>query len=228
MDQDEARQARKRLQEIQAEWPCIGPVPRAAFKTIEQRFVAACEKIQRHFQELRQSGLRQELESLRARARLCSELEALLALESAADSATRAAAARQLWEQLPPLKATLVEPMQRRFDTVCEALASGGAACESLLQTLAANLLQKQTLCLRLEIAAGVESPPEFTQARMEYQVARLSESLSGRDPQKAGNPAEEARKLQEEWCLLGVLPAVQNELLEQRFERALAALAQA
>ena len=62
-------------------------------------------------------------------------------------------------------------------------------------RTLLANLPIKQLLCLRLEIAAGVESPPEYAQARMEYQVARLSESLSGRDSQKFGNAAEEARK---------------------------------
>ena len=228
VNMDAARQARKRLQEIQAEWPAIGPVPRAAIKAIEQRFVAAGEKIQRHFQELRQSGIRQELHSLHAKARLCNQLEALLALEPAADSAAQVSEARQLWEQLPPLPAALVEPLQRRFDTVCEALAGGGESCQSLLQTLTANLPRKQILCLRLEIAAGVESPPECAQARMEYQVARLSESLSGRETHKAGSAAEEGRKLQEEWCLLGAAPAARNEWLERRFEQALAALGQA
>ncbi len=227
VNREEARQARKRLQEIQAEWPTIGPVPKTVFKAIEQRFITAGEKAQRHFQELRQSGIREAMQSLRARALLCNQLEALLELESTADSAARIVAARQEWEQLPPVQAALADSLQRRFDTVCEALADGGETCQSLRQTLMANLPGKQLLCLRLEIAAGVESPPECAQARMEYQVARLSESLGGRDSQKFGNTAEEARKLQEEWRLLGALPAAQNEWLEQRFERALAALGQ-
>ncbi|MFO1429660.1 MAG: DUF349 domain-containing protein [Candidatus Competibacteraceae bacterium] len=224
---EEARQARKRLQEIQAEWPSIGPVPRTDFKAIEQRFIAAGEKAQRHFQDLRQSGIREAMQSLRTRALLCNQLETLLELEPSADNAARIDAARQDWEQLPPVQVALAVPLQRRFDTVCEALAGGGEACQSLLQTLTANLPKKQLLCLRMEIAAGVESPPEYAQARMEYQVARLSESFGGRDLQKFGNAAEEAHNIQEEWHLLGALPAVQNESLEQRFERALAALGQ-
>ena len=225
-DSDTFRQLRKRVQEIQAEWLAIGPVPKAAFKAVEQRFAAACEKVQQHAQALRQADIRQELQSLRARAQLCSQLEALLAMEAPADSEVRLAEARRLWDALPALQDSLAEPMQQRFEAVCQALTAGGEACQSLLRTLEANLQKKQVLCLRMEIAAGLESPPEFAQARMEYQVARLSESLSGRETAKIDDIQEEVRKLQGEWRSLGALPSAQDELLEQRFERAAAALA--
>jgi exonuclease SbcC len=226
VDGEAIRQARKRFQEIQAEWPDIGPVPKTAVKAIEQRFLAAGDQLQRHSQALRQAGIRQELWSLRERARLCSRLEALLATAVPAEVETRLAEARQAWEQLPALQTTLAEPMQRRFETVCQALTTGDEARQALWRALEANLHKKQILCLRLEIAAGVESPLEFAQARMEYQVARLSESLSNRETAKSEDVREEVRKIQEAWCLLGVLPAAQQELLEQRFERALTALA--
>jgi hypothetical protein len=87
------------------------------------------------------------------------------------------------------------------------------------------NVEKKQHLCIRMEVAAGIESPPEFAQARMAYQVARLSESLHNRDAAKAtGNRLEEAFHIEQEWHLLGILSPAQEEGLEKRFQQALAA----
>ena len=224
--QDNLLRLRKRLQDIRAEWPAIGPLLKAATKALEQRFTAACERLRQHLESLRRAGARQHLQALRERADLCSRLEALLVVAEPEDLTAQLLQTQQIWDSLAALPDPLVALLQQRFDSVRQALAGGGEARRLLLATLQQNLANKQLLCLRLEVAAGVESPPEFAQARLEYQVARLSESLTGgRDSARTEDSLDEVRKIQQEWRLSGALPPDQNSLLEQRFERALAAL---
>ena len=90
----------------------------------------------------------------------------------------------------------------------------------ALIAQLEQNLERKQIDCIRMEIVAGIESPPEFAQQRMEYQVARLSASLAG-SASKADH-LHDPRLLQEEWCLIGALPADVEAELDTRFLRAL------
>jgi hypothetical protein len=224
-DAEGLRQAQRRLNEIRDAWEELGPVPKTAIKALEQRFVQACKQVERREQELRSARLRAEADSLRTRARLCARLEELL-WRDAAEGPAAAADAQQEWQALPALKPAPAAAIQRRFDAVCAALAEGGATREALLRELEGHLDRKQTLCLHLEVLAGVESPPEWAQARMEYQVARLSESLAGREPARTPeNNRQAARRSEEEWFTLGVLPPEQDALLEARFGRAVAAL---
>lgn len=218
-------QARRRVQEAQEEWLSIGPVPKASYRAIQQRFDKACRQVEQREQELQEEQVRQELRSLRSRGRLCNRLEALLEGELPVDIQALVERACQEWEALLPVKNPCAAPLRQRFDAVCRALAEGPEARQALCRTLLGNLPGKQELCLRMEIVAGLESPPELAKARMELQVARLSESLSNRDIRSEEGPLEEAREIEEEWHLLGALPAAQNTALEARFERALAAL---
>ena len=71
-----------------------------------------------------------------------------------------------------------------------------------------------------MEIVAGMESPPEFATLRMEYQVARLSASLAGAAVK--ADAIYDPRRLQEQWCLTGALPAEAEAKLDVRFLRAL------
>lgn len=71
-----------------------------------------------------------------------------------------------------------------------------------------------------MEIAAGVDSPPECTQQRMEYQVARLSASLAGAASKV--DTLYDPRLLREQWCLTGALPTEVEEELDARFLHAL------
>jgi hypothetical protein len=101
-----------------------------------------------------------------------------------------------------------------------------GSTAEGLRQTLQGNLQKKQALCLRMEVLAGVESPPEYAQQRMALQVSRLSASFNGGDRVQAGKPSpDEIREVQLKWCLTGLLPPARNQVLEARFERALETL---
>jgi predicted trehalose synthase len=175
--------------------------------------------------ELHQAKVLEERENLRNRTKLCAYLEAFLWQVMPTNTETIVTQARRNWETLPPLPSALAEATQHRFETICEALSAGEENRQILRQTLEENTEKKQQLCIRMEVAAGIESPPEFAQARMAYQVARLSESLHNRNAAKATvNRLEEAFNIEQEWHLLGASPPAQEEGLEKRFQQALAA----
>ena len=222
-DADGIRQARRRIEEIRQEWAAIGPAPKSALRSLDQHFSSAQQGFEERLKDAERARAAEALRGLRERARLCGEIEAGLEGEFEAAEAVLARM-RQQWDTLPDLEPALAEPLQGRFDTVCHALAEGEASAGGLRQTLRGNLEKKQNLCLRMEIIAGVESPPEFVQQRMEFQVSRLSAAFNGGDVDQAGEPPpDEMREVQLEWCLTGLLPAAQTQALEARFERALA-----
>ena len=57
----------------------------------------------------------------------------------------------------------------------------------------------KERLCIRLEILAGMDSPPESQQARMAYQVERLNKELS-KGQKETRTIAEQIEEIQVLW----------------------------
>ncbi|MEE4379635.1 MAG: DUF349 domain-containing protein [Candidatus Competibacteraceae bacterium] len=223
-DTPDIEQLRARLRQAREEWKQIGQVPKTALKVVESRFETAGDHVETRIQALQQQATRQEIHNLRERARLCTRLEELLYTPSS-EAMTVVEAARSKWQRLPSLPTALAGPIQERFDAVCQALTEDGATHEALMQQLESNLEEKHQLCLRIEILAGVESPPEFAQARMECQVSRLSESLIHREGNKAQDSLyDEARRLEESWYALGI-PSTQDAQISERFNQALTKL---
>ncbi|KAB2936271.1 MAG: DUF349 domain-containing protein [Candidatus Contendobacter sp.] len=212
--------ARARLQAIQQEWEAAGPVPKAEQRALDQRFEAAVRQFGHHEQTLRRTKVRETFQHLHQRARLCARLEALLA-DPPADTEAMLAEAREAWETLPELPAALQESMRQRFAAVVRALSDADATpARELHSSLECNLERKRIWCVCMEIVARMESPPEFAALRMEYQVARLSASLAGAAVK--ADAIYDPRRLQEQWCLTGALPAGAEAELDARFLRAL------
>lgn len=69
-----------------------------------------------------------------------------------------------------------------------------------------ANRSQGELLCLQLEIQLGLETPAEFQQARLKYQVAQLSEAMLSR--KESYNPQAHALPMLKQWYALGGMPA--------------------
>lgn len=219
-DPKQLTEARVRLQAIQQEWEAAGPVPRTEQRALDQRFENALRLFARHEHASRRDSARQIFQRLHQCARLCARLEALLA-DPAADIEATLTEARETWETLPELPAALLEPMRQRFTAVVQALSDADPAPASAARaSLERNLERKRIWCVCMEIVAGLESPPEFAALRMEYQVARLSASLAGAAVKS--DAIYDPRRLQEQWCLTGALPAVVETELDARFLRAL------
>lgn len=218
VDAAQLSEARARLETIQQAWHSAGLAPKADQRSLEQRFDAALEQFAQHERFLKRVSKREIFQQLHARSRLCARLERLLAL--APVDTGLLAQDRQTWETLPPLPTTLSTAMQGRFNAALAALTEAPEQAPALIAQLEQNLERKQIGCIQMEIVAGIESPPEFAQQRMEYQVARLSASLAG-SASKADH-LHDPRLLQEEWCLIGALPADVEAELDTRFLRAL------
>ncbi|MBK8752057.1 MAG: DUF349 domain-containing protein [Candidatus Competibacteraceae bacterium] len=221
-DPEQRDQARARLQIAQQEWEATGPVPKAEQRSLDQRFEAALYQFDQQEHTLRRTRVRDTFENLHRRARLCAGLEALLATVPTAEIATLIAEIREIWSALPALPAAQLEPIQQRFDTVVQALsdADNADSMRELRIRLEQNLERKRIHCVSMEIITGMESPPDCAQLRMEYQVARLSASLTGAAAKTDTIP--DPRALREQWCLIGALPAADEAALDTRFLRTL------
>ncbi|MBL8251200.1 MAG: DUF349 domain-containing protein [Candidatus Competibacter sp.] len=221
VEHEQLAAAQARLQAAQQEWEILGAIPKSEQRTLHQRFETAIRQFARHERLLRQTGTRENFKHLHARSRVCARLERLLALAPVDPGLLLQD--RESWNALPPLPEALLEPIQRRFDTAARALTEAPERAPELIAALEQNLERKRIWCLCLEIVAGVESPPEWAQQRMEYQVARLSASLAGASA-KNGDALYDPRLLQEQWCLTGALPAEPEAALDARFLDALRA----
>jgi len=214
VDQEHLPQAQARLQAAQQEWDTIGPIPRTEQRALEQRFDAAVRQFAGHEQALRRTRDERIFQCLHQRSRLCAQLEALLTTPPVDTVALDAL--QQEWTALPELPKALMESLQQRFDTVCQALTDSPESAQNLCTYLEQNLERKKIWCVCMEIVAGMESPPAFAPMRMEYQVARLSASLAGgvAKPEALYDP----HALREQWFLNGALPAEEEAELDARF----------
>jgi hypothetical protein len=180
-----AATAGKLLREAAAEWHAIGPVPRAHEARVDKRYHAAVALVQHHADIARREAGLVQAGLVRDRLRLVLELEAALA--NPGDERAAAADWPGRWAALAPLDADIGRALQARFEAALAALSSGREAYARLLEQNRAALLHD---LLRLEIAAGIDSGPEFARERLKLQVEVLQSSLgSGQKP--AGHAAE-------------------------------------
>jgi DNA repair protein SbcC/Rad50 len=193
------------------------PVPRQASAQMARRWQACREALEhrRHAIERRQRLA--ALARLERQAALCERLE--LALIEDRRDGIDLESVRLEWATLPALEdPTLQRAITARLERALRA-AEDAAELKTLRQSFAANGDRRAQLCLRLEIAAGAETPPEFAQQRLKLQVARLAERLSEGEE----DSLQSGLRLLDDWYLLG--PAPRDAALAQRFEQVKAAL---
>ena len=209
---DAVRQCRR----ISEEWQASGPVSKRDSPSMDKRFATARHAFQAHAEVLREADVQAQLEQLQKKSGYCVEVEQLLELVDPAVARASLDVLEKCWTEMPPLQDAATElAIQTRYEKAKRALLDGGAQRDELVSELQANLVRRQELCLRMEILAGVESPPELQQARLEFQVNRLAEAIGQGSGDKVGKMAE----IQREWYLSGGAPANQEKTLQGRFE---------
>ena len=109
---------------------------------------------------------------------------------------------------------------------LCSA-ATSAAERAKLVERLQAQTEEKRRLCLRIEIVAGIESPPPYEAARRNYRAQWMQESMRGisRWPATDRDKLEEARRIENEWQKLCAIPPSEDEALDERYRNALRAL---
>ena len=199
-------------------------VPRQAAAALSRRWQHVRDQLHARIQVQETEERRVALELLAQRAMLCESVERQILGQGEASEAPVAEidpeAARQRWTDLPPLPdATIQEAMAARLDRALEA-ASNPEGLRVLREELTLNRERRHRLCLELEIAAGVESPPELNQERLRLQVERLAERMAEGERDLLKGVSE----LLVEWYRCGPAPA--DPRLDERVSRVLAARA--
>jgi hypothetical protein len=161
-----------------------------------------------------------------------------------AERRERAAAARRGWADLfaaaARVRAYALATVEGKAAADCEALrASAESAVAAIAQPskgartlleqqlaavaagtvsadLASNARALRLLCVRAELIAGLETPPEDQQLRREYQMQRLVQSLAHGE---RDSPAD-LDQLAQEWIAVGPVESAVFDLLFARFER--------
>jgi len=217
LEEDAVKSVLGQLKKLQLEWRDIGELPRKAIEKVEKRYKTACTTVEQFYQQQLAAEQRSALDAIRDKALACAALENI---DYATVDSVEAhiASAQASWSQLPTLPdAALEAQFAERFEHACQAVLAIQVPSDDAARQA------RDMLCIRMEILAEVESPPEAMQARMEYQVARLSAAMQGGGNKQITDKLTEAQQIEQEWYLAGALTAEQTEL-NTRFERALTA----
>jgi hypothetical protein len=219
-------QTQAKLAELRREQSRAPGLPPAEGRRMGARFREACARVERGLASCRDELAAREHDVCARRASLCRELEQQVL--SAHDPGALAAAverAQSEWDALPAVRGAAGAALERRFAAAREAARNADERAK-LERSIAEQTEEKRQLCLRMEIVAGVPSPPACEAARTRYKAQWMQEAMRGtsRWPGTDREKLEEARRIEERWHALGALP-VEEEGLEARYRRALDAL---
>jgi DNA repair protein SbcC/Rad50 len=213
------------LQELNKRWRDSEtlPVPRQKQTGLTKRWREALSGIERCQRERLEEQRRKELDLLADQAALCERLERVRETQIGPEPALAEVAAD--WQALPKQhNPDLQTAIERRFNRALEAHKSGGDKLDALRSNFAADGERRAELCLQLEILAQVDSPADLVEARLQFQVTRLTERM--REGEK--DPLEATSRLLREWYLCGPAPEPVAGPLEERFLRARRAIEKA
>lgn len=234
---DELGDARVRAQQIKQEWNNLGPVPKDDAREIERRFRAACDAIEHAHQQASKNAEQVRLGRIVNFAAECTALEQCLDRVNAASMSAEdfITSAKRVVDALGEIR-QLAHPAERGIVARGEWLAEASQALQGTdaarrsqvlaqrEQARARAAATKDQLCLRAEILAGIESPPEAKAARLEMQVAQLADRMQGAALRNTGGSERaggEPQQILSTWYELASAAAAQEEALSARFARA-------
>ncbi len=214
----------RRVAELGDAWLAAGAVPRKAEQALAARYTSLQKRFAQRQRQAAQTAAQRELDGTGERARLCERLEIGVLAGGMAEPDRQALRdqTEQAWQALAPRDGACETALRERFELAGRALAGDAQARQALETGLEKNLKRRQELCLQMEIEAGIDSPPEYADARMQLQVSRLEDALKHRQEDAAG---DRLRALQMAWYQAGPVPEAEMAALEARFARALAGL---
>ena len=210
---------RAALREQQRQWQDTDalPLPKSGVQALRRRWRDKVEAAERRLEALSAEARWRALDSVQQRADWCDTAARRLLTADAADPE----ALRAEWQALPEIAdQDLAARLNEAATLVLAAAAGDAAALDRLRSQMQQAKTEREALCLRLEIAAGVSSPPELEAERMALQVQRLKAHMGqGEDAE----PPEDAWALLQAWSLTA--PAGSAPALEERCARVRQAL---
>ena len=204
----EFRQLKQRFQDL-------GTLPKEQQDAIKARYQSVCDQFETALVEAESSVRQQGFIELWRRAAICDELEDTLLASSQGELFGDAPEAEWNSEQSLPADAEVL--LQGRYEKVLAALQAGAQPASEELEENAERLHE---LCLKLEIAAGVDSPAADQQKRMALQINRLNDGLTHRGEALSGIRLIE--QMQVEWAGIGPVRSIDRDQFGKRFRAVL------
>ncbi|AUM13403.1 DUF349 domain-containing protein [Ketobacter alkanivorans] len=210
-DLSDVKGARQEFRQLTKRYQDLGPIPRDQQDVIKARFQAVCDQFEAAIVGAEVALRQQGFKELWRRAAICDELEDSLVTANQGDLFGVAPESEWHSEQSMPVGAEAV--LQARYDAVVNALKSAQVPTQDQLTENAERLHE---LCLKLEIAVGVDSPAEDQQKRMALQINRLNDGLTHRGD--AVSSHQQVEQMQVEWAGIGPVATADRERFSKRF----------
>ena len=201
----------KLLRDTREAWEQVGSVPRASENQVNARYKAAVEMLRQRLDAHQLAASRLKLDTLRSKWRLCKSIEE--ALSDLSKQPADLASLQQEWQDLPALSTEDEQALKQRFNQALQTAESGPTGH---LDTLKGNGPVLSRALLRLEILAGVDSPPHLMRERLALQVEVLQSSL--KEGHKQAAPQTRFKQLAQLCALPALTDAQVNERIEHLF----------
>ncbi len=160
-DEEAFAESCKGITAIVHEWEQVGDVPKAMQSKINNRYRQLIDKLERRQITAQNKSQYLSLLELVEGDAICEAIESDIA--NGELTAAQVQSYQEKWDGLDDL---IRAQLSQRFESALEGDVVG--ADEEVLASL----------CLRMEVIADIESPQQYKQARMAYQVERLSSAL--------------------------------------------------
>lgn len=219
--EDSLANSQKQYQQARDAFRQIGALPDKAANAIRKRFSNACKQYEQQARAHKNKKQHEQQHELLRKTRLCQQLE-LLAITLPGNHVEEGTRIGDDWTTGVELPKAPQQKFEARFLSAREALNKKAAGEQNALDAMLDKDLERaQLLCIRAEIVAGVESPSEVRDQRMNYQLSLLGAAMTGGID--TNRPAKElSAELIGEWCSLGPIEPGQFNALETRLKRVL------
>lgn len=206
-----------RLKQFKEDFAETMPLPKAVADELRKRFNGLSGQLLEKIAAAKNREETKRFDKLWEKASICEALEKSIIDGSLSEDVL--SDFKEQWNDSGELPDAAVVAMNARFDSAIDAYSESNASL--LTDILDENTQKRQELALRMEIATSVESPAEDQQKRMELQVNRLSQSLTGGSDEEK---LDERRTLLIQWCALGPVDVEASASWQERFVKAYSA----
>ena len=177
-------------------------LPEKLLEGIQRDYRNACDQFDKGRSRILKGRQNQQLDGLRQKASLCTQLEAL----AASGSEQQLQEISQQWDAIELHNPGLSKRIEARRDSAHTDMDRDAITAE------------RRMLCIRLEILMDIESPPEDKALRMQYQLQQMNQSGLG---QPAIDSKQVIEKMELDWLCMPGAKAEQQVALDERFQRA-------
>ena len=221
-----------KITNLQRKWKSIGPVPEVEKDSIWKRFQKACNFYfdikRKHFNAIDAK----RPENQKQKNEIIKRIKELVQFDTK-ESAREIISLQEKWKTIGPATKELERKLSSKFEDLCNTFFTERRhAYEEMDIMRRQNLKEKESLCLRLEIVAGISHKPKRKAEKnnsltLAEQLKVAFESnfvLSGEDQNKSRRAKDEVQLVQDEWGKIGEVPREHEHFVKNRYQKALRA----